>query len=138
MAKGRNQKPRQNGSEPSPHAVPNRDLMLRMNFLYQVAAHLTCLPEDSRSSQETTRNEEKQQNVAPGTYQDLARVHVRTMRQIGKKSMVKMWDEPLSLDFRRIYMCFRDPSVKRTLCRVCSSVLIPGITSRMRVKSEYS
>ena len=70
--------------------------MLRMNFLYQVATHLTCLPEDSRSSRETTRNEEKQQSVVPGTYQDLARVHVRTMRQIGKKSMVKMWDEPLN------------------------------------------
>lgn len=79
--------------------------MLRMNFLYQVATHLTCLPEDPSPGQGTARNEEKQQLLAPGTYQDLARVHVRTMRQIGKKSMVKMWDEPLSLDFRRIHMC---------------------------------
>ena len=112
--------------------------MLRMNFLYQVAAHLTCLPEDPKSSQETTRDEKKQQSLAPGTYQDLARVHTRTMRQIGKKLMVKMWDELLSLDFRRTYMRFRDPSIKRTLCRICNSVLIPGITSRTRVKSEHS
>lgn len=100
MAKGKNKKPQRNGSEPSPHAVPNRDLMLRMNFLYQVAAHLTRLPEEPKSSQETTQDGEKQQRPEPGTYQDLARVHIRTMRQIGQKSMVKMLDWPLSLDFR--------------------------------------
>lgn len=135
MAKGKNKKSQQNGSEPSPHAVPNRDLMLRMNFLYQVAAHLTRLPEEPRLSQDITRDGEKQQT---GTYQDLARVHIGTMRQIGQKSMVKMWDWPRSLDFRGVYAHCRDPSVKRTLCRVCNSILIPGITSRTRVKSEYS
>jgi len=73
--------------------------MLRMNFLYQVAAHLTRLPEEPRSSHETTRDGEKQQQrPGPGTYQDLARVHIRTMHQIGQKSMVKMWDWPLSID----------------------------------------
>ena len=100
MAKGKNRKQQRNDLEPSPHAVPNRDLMLRMNFLYQVAAHLTRLPEEPRTSQETMQDGEKRQKLGPGTYQDLARVHIRTMRQIGQKSMVKMWDWPLGHDFR--------------------------------------
>ena len=98
MAKGKNKKLQQNGTEPSLHTVPNRDLMLRMNFLYQVAAYLTRLPEEPRSSRETPRDGrdgQKQQRPEPGTYQHLARAHIRTMRHIGQKSMVKMWDWPL-------------------------------------------
>lgn len=32
----------------------------------------------------------------------------------------------------------RDPSVKRTLCRGCSSLLIPGLTCTQRQRREYS
>ena len=29
-----------------------------------------------------------------------------------------------------------DPSVKRRLCKSCSSVLVPGVSAKVRVKSE--
>jgi ribonuclease P protein subunit RPR2 len=32
---------------------------------------------------------------------------------------------------------FRDPGVKRTLCKGCDEVLIPGRTARVRVKSAF-
>ena len=40
-------------------------------------------------------------------------------------------------DFLCTYVLFslsRDPSVKRTLCKRCNTVLMPGITARIRVK----
>ncbi len=30
----------------------------------------------------------------------------------------------------------RDPSLKRTMCKACDTILIPGLTARVRVKSE--
>ncbi|GAA5953114.1 hypothetical protein JCM21900_006113 [Sporobolomyces salmonicolor] len=42
---------------------------------------------------------------------------VRTMNEVAKKATVRM-----------------DPTVKRTLCKGCSLVLVPGVTSSVRVK----
>ena len=31
---------------------------------------------------------------------------------------------------------FRDPSIKRTVCKHCHALLIPGITARVRVRRK--
>jgi hypothetical protein len=74
---------------PNAGAVVNKDLMQRMNFLYQVASHLSQQspqPEAARMNTSNSKKRGKQQ----GTLQDLAAFHVRTMKTIGNKSMVKM------------------------------------------------
>lgn len=42
--------------------------------------------------------------------------------------------------FNCLYSCIlyirRDPSIKRTLCKKCNSLLIPGVTASLRIKSE--
>ncbi|KAK4701355.1 ribonuclease P protein subunit RPR2, partial [Phenoliferia sp. Uapishka_3] len=46
-----------------------------------------------------------------------SRVLVQTMREVAKKATVRM-----------------DPTVKRTLCKGCGAVLVPGITATVRIK----
>jgi len=74
---------------PNAGAVANKDLMQRMNFLYQVASHLSqqpSLPQEVK----TTPPVKKRNDKRKGSLQDLAAFHVRTMKTIGNKTMVKM------------------------------------------------
>lgn len=97
---------------PNLSSVPNKDLMHRMSFLYQMAAHFSTLeasgskPEASDQGYKATS---RKHHKRKGTLNDLAAFHVRTMKTIGNKSMVKI-----------------DPSVKRTICSVCFNVMTPG------------
>jgi hypothetical protein len=74
---------------PNAGAVANKDLMQRMNFLYQVASHLSQQSPQPEVAQTNSSNS-KQKGKRKGTLQDLAAFHVRTMKTIGNKSMVKM------------------------------------------------
>ncbi|MEE6470072.1 hypothetical protein FKM82_008852 [Ascaphus truei] len=50
----------------------------------------------------------------------LSRFYCHTQRMIGKRLVLR-----------------QDPSVKRTICKRCSSLLVPGITSTVRQKKHY-
>ncbi|ORY57985.1 RNAse P Rpr2/Rpp21/SNM1 subunit domain-domain-containing protein [Leucosporidium creatinivorum] len=47
----------------------------------------------------------------------VSRLLIKTMGEVAKKATVRM-----------------DPTVKRTMCKGCSAVLVPGVTSTVRVK----
>ncbi|KAL2791508.1 ribonuclease P protein subunit p21 isoform 1 [Daubentonia madagascariensis] len=82
--------------------VKDREAFQRLNFLYQ-AAHCV-LAQDPEN-------------------QALARFYCHTERTIAKRLVLR---RPSS------FSTPRDPSVKRTLCRGCSSPLIPGLTCTQR------
>uniref|UniRef100_A0A8D1CFG3 Ribonuclease P/MRP subunit p21 n=1 Tax=Sus scrofa TaxID=9823 RepID=A0A8D1CFG3_PIG len=82
--------------------VKDREAFQRLSFLYQ-AAHCV-LAQDPEN-------------------QALARFYCHTERTIAKRLVLR---RPLSTS------ASRDPSVKRTLCRGCSSLLIPGLTCTQR------
>uniref|UniRef100_A0A4W2HVQ0 Ribonuclease P/MRP subunit p21 n=1 Tax=Bos indicus x Bos taurus TaxID=30522 RepID=A0A4W2HVQ0_BOBOX len=82
--------------------VKDREAFQRLNFLYQ-AAHCV-LAQDPEN-------------------QALARFYCHTERTIAKRLVLRR-PPPASAP--------RDPSVKRTLCRGCSSLLIPGLTCTQR------
>ncbi|XP_028415927.1 ribonuclease P protein subunit p21-like [Dendronephthya gigantea] len=50
---------------------------------------------------------------------ELSRFYIFTMKNIGQKLLCKI-----------------DPSIKRTVCKYCHSVLIPGVTSTVRVRGK--
>ncbi|XP_070579779.1 ribonuclease P protein subunit p21-like [Ptychodera flava] len=52
---------------------------------------------------------------------ELARFYITTMRTIAKRLVLRI-----------------DPSIKRTICKKCNSLLVPGVTAtvRMRAKRE--
>ncbi|EMD37650.1 hypothetical protein CERSUDRAFT_123546 [Gelatoporia subvermispora B] len=126
------------------NSVTNRDILQRMNFLYQASAYLNSIspsrePQPSQSQDTSTytpgsvpssqvgqpagkRKQPKKLRIRhPTTTHELARSYVDSMRSIGQKTTVKM-----------------DPAVKRTLCRKCDVVLIPGVSATVRVKSSSS
>ncbi|KAI0682543.1 RNAse P Rpr2/Rpp21/SNM1 subunit domain-containing protein [Cytidiella melzeri] len=120
---------------PSPCTVHNRDIMQRLNYLYQASVLLSSakpFPADntvptvpmpaSKTSGTSHRQQCKREMLEqrnPSTAVDLARTYVRSMKVIGKKTTVRM-----------------DPTVKRTLCKKCAIVLVPGSTALVRVKSS--
>ncbi|KAL4074224.1 RNAse P Rpr2/Rpp21/SNM1 subunit domain-containing protein [Scleroderma yunnanense] len=99
---------------PNPNNVANRDIIQRLNFLYQASVLLNTIP--SSRSQSLQRNRNK--HVTPS---ELSRSYIDTMKTVGQKTNVKI-----------------DPSVKRRLCKGCSSVLVPGMSAKVRVKNSTS
>ncbi|KAF9507075.1 hypothetical protein BS47DRAFT_1352087 [Hydnum rufescens UP504] len=93
---------------PTASSVPNRDLMQRLNFLYQSSVYLEHL---ARSTD--------QPPASPGrdSLSRLSQAYVKSMRTIGKKALVRF-----------------DPVVKRSLCKGCDRVILAGTTASVRVK----
>ncbi|KZV67191.1 Rpr2-domain-containing protein [Peniophora sp. CONT] len=118
---------------PNPSSVANRDMLQRLNFLYQASAFLQTaafssaqLPTGSKQGDvsqagtsalgsskqaQDTRKRKRLLNTS-----DISRSYVHDMRQVAQKTTIRM-----------------DPSVKRSVCRRCDAILIPGVTSRTRI-----
>ncbi|KAG9048755.1 hypothetical protein FS837_012118 [Tulasnella sp. UAMH 9824] len=119
-------KQRANNEEgPTPGPVKDKDTMQRLNFLYQTSVYLAQVAGSDPGPSTSKTNEEKAELSAPeprtgrNSIMDLSRHHLRTMKAIGAKSVLRM-----------------DPSVKRTICKGCQAVLIPGVTAKVRTKSS--
>ncbi|KAF8274578.1 RNAse P Rpr2/Rpp21/SNM1 subunit domain-containing protein [Lactarius quietus] len=140
------------GEAPNPNGVVNRDILQRLNFLYQASAYLDSISRQNDahskarvdSSMDTTqeapanasgsaisspptaglpkaqsarRERRRKRRVIQAA--DIGQGYARSMRLIGQKTTVKM-----------------DPSVKRTLCKGCDTVLIPGLSATVRVNGS--
>ncbi|KAL1746419.1 RNAse P Rpr2/Rpp21/SNM1 subunit domain-containing protein [Schizophyllum fasciatum] len=114
---------------PSFGAVSNRDLLQRMNFLYQSSAYLnTILSYPSSSASTATAvpspaerpipQGEKMSKRRQATTADLSREYIKNMKAVGRKSVMRV-----------------DPAVKRTICKAkdCDTVMIPGVNVNVRV-----
>ncbi|EGN99863.1 hypothetical protein SERLA73DRAFT_159988 [Serpula lacrymans var. lacrymans S7.3] len=127
---------------PNPTSISNRDIIQRLNFLYQASTYLNNIslppnpdpdPESlpstgtaSATTDKARKSRKEGKNDGRGgrrvvTRSELSRAYVESMRTVGQKTIVKM-----------------DPSVKRTVCRGCHIVLLPGLTSKVRVKASRS
>ena len=87
----------------------------RMNFLYQ-AAH-TILNEDKNSEQEKKSNSSK--NKTKKSNQIVAAYYTQLMVGIGHKSVLRSSKE-----------------LKRTICKGCRSLLLPGKTATVKIKTK--
>ncbi|KAF9073627.1 RNAse P Rpr2/Rpp21/SNM1 subunit domain-containing protein [Rhodocollybia butyracea] len=123
---------------PNPNSVSNRDVIQRLNFLYQASVYLnnvhsasasSTLPSSAPSTSTSHPTSDlsgssngKSKNKKPRKKKtmmlnDLSRSYIETMKTVGTKTTVQL-----------------DPSVKRTLCKGCNMVLIPGSTASVRTK----
>ena len=94
---------------PNPASISNKDIIQRLNFLYQASVYLSNLsrdiyPTDVASSALITREEDqahgkaknaksrhaKQSRRRPRTTEELSRAYVHTMTTVGKRATVKM------------------------------------------------
>jgi len=87
-------KKQQRAAPANPHNVPNRDIMQRLNFLYQASTYLSSLSAAKGSAAPTSsdpREREKQTNKQPlATPAYLSRAYVSSMKTIGQKTVVKL------------------------------------------------
>ncbi|KDQ21716.1 hypothetical protein BOTBODRAFT_168937 [Botryobasidium botryosum FD-172 SS1] len=125
-------KGRKGGSEqvPNPSGITNRDLLQRLNFLYQASVYLqqastsSSLEQaqtDTRSSKRRRRARSTESIGTSELLSDLSKNYAGSMKAIGAKAIVKM-----------------DPVVKRTMCKACNTILVPGTTASVRVKPSSS
>ncbi|KAK0503705.1 RNAse P Rpr2/Rpp21/SNM1 subunit domain-containing protein, partial [Armillaria luteobubalina] len=94
---------------PNANSVPNKDIIQRLNFLYQASVYLNSV---------TSQSPSRRRRVSTS---DLSRSYVSSMKVVGQKTVVKM-----------------DPSIKRTICKGCNTILVPGSTVTIRVNKSAS
>ncbi|KAK7473103.1 hypothetical protein VKT23_001204 [Stygiomarasmius scandens] len=105
---------------PGPSSAANRDIIQRLNFLYQASVYLNSA--DTSSDVPQTHNEtDTRPKNKKARLNDISRSYIDTMKVVGTRTTVKM-----------------DPSVKRTLCKGCNTVLVPGSTASVRTKKSLS
>lgn len=128
--------------KPGPGQVQHREIYQRMNFLYQAATLMTTtITSNTNDNRKRGRHSViSDRNMSSGTDFDnndtsngkgggsdksdglipLGRFYVNTMKTIGTKQVLRI-----------------DPSIKRNLCRRCDTLLLPGVTSQVRMKCEF-
>jgi ribonuclease P protein subunit RPR2 len=91
---------KQKEETPNINATPNRDIIQRLNFLYQASVYLQSLEppasiptsrkiSDSKHTQDVD-GKKKRKHKRKQTTGDLARSYVQCMRVVGQKTTVKM------------------------------------------------
>ncbi|EKM54637.1 uncharacterized protein PHACADRAFT_123918 [Phanerochaete carnosa HHB-10118-sp] len=115
---------------PNPNSITNRDILQRLNFLYQASQLLGTqsvppsvaqgpVPDSLRGRERKREMQRRFKERHSTAYADLSRTYVKNMKAIGRKTNMRM-----------------DPAVKRTLCKGCDLVLVPGLTAEVRVNSS--
>jgi ribonuclease P protein subunit RPR2 len=96
--------------------VPNKHLHARSTFLYQAATYLTLragAPDADRAE------ESAQSSHAPQSYPGLALQLGSDLQNVSRKGQVRL-----------------SPELKRTICKTCNTVLIPGRTATQAIENE--
>lgn len=87
---------------PNPNSVSNRDIIQRLNFLYQASIYLNGV--GAGSSQEdsgygSTKNSSRRKNGKRSrqmSASDLSRSYIKDMKLVGQKALVRMQDFAVS------------------------------------------
>ena len=73
---------------PNPNNVSNRDIIQRLNFLYQASVLLNTMSSSQPQSATSTRQRNRNKCVSTS---ELSRSYIDTMKTVGKKTNVKMF-----------------------------------------------
>ena len=135
---------------PNINNAANKDIIQRLNFLYQASVYLQSLDVDQSRNlhglAEETGNEvcadkkyrrKTKRTKRRKTTSDLSRDYIHCMRQVAQKTTVKMCGN-LYLKTKGLteqsVLITSDPSLKRSLCFPCNSALVPGVSVSVRVE----
>ncbi|KAI9025696.1 RNAse P Rpr2/Rpp21/SNM1 subunit domain-containing protein [Hyaloraphidium curvatum] len=104
--------------------VQHKEAFMRMNHLYQAAVLMTGMARAAAAPGADAASDPKPAEKAKEAAQDQSMVNLGSyyahlMRTVGKKLVIRA-----------------DPSVKRTICKYCDAVLLPGIGADVRTKSK--
>jgi ribonuclease P protein subunit RPR2 len=89
---------------PNPHSVSNRDIIQRLNFLYQAGVYLNTISSgsgsgvphqdatpSSTSGGQCTKPNKKRKVQRKATTSDLAKAYISSMKVVGQKTTVKLF-----------------------------------------------
>ena len=102
--------------QPKPKGVPNKHLHARTTFLYQAATYLT-LRAGAPQQFETKKTPEGLH--APQTHSGLALQLASDLHAVSRKGQVRLSSE-----------------LKRSICKTCYTVLVPGRTATQTIENE--
>ncbi|KAF8252347.1 Rpr2-domain-containing protein, partial [Wilcoxina mikolae CBS 423.85] len=85
---------------------PNSHLFARLSHLYQASTALAT-PDTSNEAQLNSSTV------------NLSRFYLSCLRSVAKKSVIRL-----------------DPSIKRTICKRCDALLIPGVSCEHRIENK--
>ncbi|KAG0142821.1 hypothetical protein CROQUDRAFT_216589 [Cronartium quercuum f. sp. fusiforme G11] len=123
-------------STPNPNSVPNKDVLQRLNFLHQASHYLATFTTPNTIPKNQIKTEIiKSLNHAPMS--GISRILSNTIKPIAKKAVVRMYVFSYPFGSLSVFLLIsfinRDPSVKRSFCKSCSIILIPGQTSKTKI-----
>lgn len=142
MGKNKQSNKQPKDDTPNPNNVVNREIFQRLNFLYQASAYLKGIeapvstPLEGSHVEHPSRGNflKKGRKRRQVTLGELGSNYVQCMRTIGNKSVIRMFVLCFSTLLLLKPIAGRDPSVKRTLCKGCNTVVLPGMTATVRVR----
>lgn len=121
--------------------LQNYDVLARMNYLYQAAHLLVGLSESSDTKTDSKGLEEEELNCEQTKkpthspeYLDLSRHYTDILRKLSKKAVIRMY----YILLYQVFYLSRDPSVKRTLCKKCSALLVDQVSASITTTSMWS
>ena len=80
---------------PNTNSIANRDIIQRLNFLYQASVYLNGIPPPSDAvvtSDSLNANGAKKNRRRKLTTSDLSKSYIKTMKIVGQKTTVKMYE----------------------------------------------
>ena len=85
-------KGKEQGPVPNLAGVQNRDIIQRVNFLYQASSYLGSISPPANQEDLVPEGKNKKKNALrhPKSAAELSRSYVGTMRLVGQKTMVRM------------------------------------------------
>ncbi|KAH9993979.1 hypothetical protein BJV77DRAFT_996287 [Russula vinacea] len=129
------------GALPNPSNIANRDILQRLNFLYQASVYLESISRKSGESVDTGAGPSaghlgppKSAAAAGPSKPALSKAARRKCAREQRKGRV-IRPQISGKGIKRQRKC-GDPTVKRTLCRGCDTILIPGLSATVRVNSS--
>ncbi|KAH6897622.1 RNAse P Rpr2/Rpp21/SNM1 subunit domain-containing protein [Coprinopsis sp. MPI-PUGE-AT-0042] len=150
MGKGdKNQKEKDPASSLNVNSVPNRDIMQRLNFMYQASTLLHSMASGSlgRAPEANPNVQDEKKKTSTQSSSNFSRKKAKGIRprqdkkpkasRKGLDAVAQFYAQSIPVVAQRTTVKM-DPYIKRGLCRGCNSPLIPGMTVTTRVKKQSS
>ncbi|KAF8119783.1 Rpr2-domain-containing protein [Boletus edulis] len=137
---------------PNPTSVANRDILQRLNFLYQASVLLHGLAPPSSTHDDDDDDDDPPRSSATLNDTDTVTGTEQDGRSRPKKSASKRKKRRRVVSFEELSRSYietmksvgqktmvkMDPSVKRRICKRCNTPLIPGISATVRIQDSTS
>ncbi|CED83549.1 RNAse P, Rpr2/Rpp21 subunit [Phaffia rhodozyma] len=132
--------------QPNVNQIPNKDLLLRLTYMHHAATYLhqasALLPPTADFFSEPRRSHKgKERALIELRPEDRAGELDGAQGNAGGEECLSRLARHIGRDIGSVARHNRaqlDPTFKRSICKTCHTVLLPGVTSRVKLKASSS